>query len=329
MLNRLRLGLFITLILFLLVTSCQSEDKNENSYYTIKDSIKITEPALLFPMKLHKNLLFTINIQEVRLEVFSLQGELLSNFGTKGKGPQELLRIESFDVYQNNVYIADRGNRKIMQIQYNPEKNKLQYVKEFRCKFDISDICIIDQNNIFITCWGEKNNIKLYNAYGELTNEYSSLAGFDISKSMDLLETASLIDNIGYNILVSNILNMELQFFEFNPREKKLLLSDQRKVNYPRKSQSANISESRSDIYGLGHVSTTNNNFYISFNPQIEDIKETFFEIYNVNGCYLGNLYLQDYDKVFGPTFFSNNAEILYFMDLLENDTTIYIAEEN
>lgn len=313
------LFIFITILFFL---SCGKNLKKINDYYTVTDSIKLELPSSWISPRKLGNLFVTINLYEHRLELYSPSGKLLSYCGNYGKGPGEFTKPKFLDTYDNIIYLVDRSNNKIVIIELDKKNKQLKYISEFRVNVNPADVCVISKNKILVSVVGDVKNVKLYNNKGELLQEYSIPKKGNFKNNSDILNSLCFIENCNNEyILIGGIYSMRLYFCKFNYHNNSLIIIKEKYVK-----SSVEGKRDEKNIYGLGLIYSVNNNYYISFNPDIGIFKGNYLEIYDKNGNFLGNTYLKDY--ITGIFTYSIFGDTLWFMKP-ENDTTIYIAERN
>lgn len=312
------LFIFITISLIL---SCGKNSKKINDYYTVTDSIKLESPSSWFSPRKLNNFILTINSYEHRLELYSESGKLLSYCGNYGKGPGEFTKPKFLDIYDNIIYLVDRSTNKIVIIELDKENSKLKYISEFHVNVNPADVCVINKNKILVSVAGDLKNIKLYNNKGELLQEYSIPKKENFKNNDDVLNSLCFIENCDKEyILIGGIYSMKLYFCKFDNNNNSLIKIEEKYVK-----SSVEGKRDEKSIYGLGLIYSVNDNYYVSFNPDIRIFKGNYLEIYDKNGCFLGNSYLKDNITYF---IFSSLGDTLWFMKP-ENDTTIYIAERN
>lgn len=325
--------IFIGSIL-IFIFSCSSQKKNlkENSFgnYIIVDSTKLESPGLWYGTgKKINNMLLAINRYTYRLELYSTSGQLLSYCGKYGKGPGEFTNPEFFDCNNNIIYLIDSGNNKIVIIELDEQKEELIYRDEFHLNSRPRDICAIGKDKILVSVFNDVNNIKLYNINGELLQEYSIPKKERFKNDKDIITSDCSVENCGdEHLLVGSIVNMRLYFCCFNNNDNSIQIIDEKSVRFHRRSKGIVDAGRRGiDIFGLNHILSSAENYYISFRsdmPEMKRIGETFFEVYDKDGDYLGNVFLQN--KLANYIAFSSNADTLWFQEL-NNDSLLYMAK--
>lgn len=294
------------------------------------DSIKLESPGLWYGAgRKINNMLLAVNRYEYRLELYSTSGQLLSYCGRYGKGPSEFTNPEFFDCSNNIIYLIDSGNNKIVIIELDEQKQELTYRGEFHLNSRPRDICAIGKDKLLVSVGGDVNNIKLYNIDGELLQEYSIPPKERFKNDKDILTSSCFVENCREeHFLVGNILNMRLYFCKFNHANNSVQVIAEKNVKFRRRSKGIVDAGRRGiDIYGISPIHCSNNQYYISFRsdmPDMKRIKETFFEVYDKNGNYLGNVFLKN--KLANYIAFSSNADTLWFQES-NNDSLLYMAE--
>lgn len=318
--------IIILVIVAILNLSCDENTKEINDHYTVIDSIKLRIPATWFFSKKINDNFIAMNKKEYRLELYSKSGDLLSYCGCYGKGPGELLKPRFFDYSDNTIFLVDRGNDKILIIKLDAKNQKLNYISEFHTDVNPADICAISRDKVLVSVIGDVNNIKLYNKYGHLLKEYSIPKKESFKNDKDIIGSICFLENLEDDyILIGSIYSLRLYFCYFNHTSNSLTIMKEKDVRLAKSLDMFEIEGKRIKLHGLSPIYCANNKFYVGFHPQNKKIKESFFEVYDKNGNYLRNAYLQN--KLVYSITFSNAADTLWFM-LPGNDTTVFIAKK-
>ncbi len=313
-------------ILLLMVTfGCSKNHKNANENflgkYQTKNEIRLTEATKFYGTgRLIDSLIVSLNLYEHSLNLISISGELLDSIGNYGKGPGELLNPQFFDNYKSNIYLVDSGNNKILHYKIDVSKKEFEYIGEFRIKFSPTDLCVMNKDKLLITSHSPKK-FYLFNTEGIELKEYNL-------PESDVLEDY-FIENCSSNrFVLGNISKMRLSFFKFNSNKNEIEKIKSTDVHFQRKSNSyKNKGDKGIDIFGISPIICSANKYYISFRadmPEIQKSGNSFFEVYDIDGNYLGN---KSVDKIVNFfTLCEDNSNFLYFQNL-KNDNKIFIAQ--
>lgn len=323
---------YITFIIVFILLNCSSKKgyplKDLLGYYTIVDSLNIETPGFWYGSgRKIDNMIIVLNLYEHRLELYTTSGKLLSHCGKYGKGPCEFTNPELFDYFNNNIYLIDSGNNKIVIIKLDKKNQELIYKDEFHLKDRPRDICVIGKDKILVSV-GDVKNIKLYNYHGELLQEYIVPEIRKLKNYKDLLFSGCSLENIDNEyFLVGSVLDMELFFCYFNHNNNIKIIKD-KNVRLQRKSKGmVDRGEYGIDIFGIRSIICSNDNYYISFRsdmPEMKKMKDTIFEIYDKHGTYLGYILL--YNKHASYIALSSDADTLWFKEV-NNDSLLYRAQ--
>lgn len=74
-------------------------------------------------------------MNQMRVLAFDREGKFLFVVGKQGGGPQEYTRVENFTVDENNIYLFDNVNEKVIVYDKN---NK--FIKRVSCPFEVADL---------------------------------------------------------------------------------------------------------------------------------------------------------------------------------------------
>jgi len=317
-----------------LMLSCSSQKKKleENiiGNYVIVDSFKLESPVLWYGTGREiNNQLLAVNLQEYRLELISKSGKLLSHCGRHGSGPGEFTNPELFDCSNNMIYLIDSGNNKIVIIELDAQKEKLIYRDEFHLNFRPRDICAIGNDKMIISAGGQVNNMKLYDIHGVLLKEFSIPYSRHTQTDEDILFSDCLVENCGEkHVLIGSIIDMKLYFCDFDHNTISLQQVGEENVKFRRRSKGiVDAGKNGINIFGISKIICAHGNYYISFRSDMPDMKkigETFFEVYNKTGIYVGNVFVQN--KIANYTVLSDNADTLWFQES-DNDFLLYKAQ--
>ncbi len=321
-----------SILTFMITCSSQKKKLEENSLgnYIIVDSIKLESPVVWYGTgRKIKDMLLAVNLYEYRLELYSTSGKLLSTCGKHGQGPCEFTNPEIFDCSKNIIYLIDSGNNKIVIIELDTQKQELIYRDEFHLNFRPRDICAIGKDKILVSVAGDVNNIKLYNIDGKLLQEYPIPNTRQFKSDKDLLFANCFVENCGEkHLLVGSIVNMRLYFCYFDHADNSIQEIEEKKVTFRRRSKGVvDAGRKGINVFGISSIISADGNYYIRFRSEMPDMKkigETFFEVYNEAGTYLGNVFLQN--KLANYIVLSDNADTLWFQES-NNDSLLYMAK--
>ncbi len=124
-------------LVLLIVVSCSKKQEllQSDLYLTQKTIINPFENGLktITNYNVKNNKIYIKDSIENTVFVYSLDGNFISKFGKKGKGPGELSYLSSFSILRKNYLLLDTVKRKF--IEYNKNYN---YVKEYNFPPDIN-----------------------------------------------------------------------------------------------------------------------------------------------------------------------------------------------
>jgi hypothetical protein len=328
------------IILIPLIISCGKDSEKIEDYYTVVDSIRLERPVYFYTHfeYIRVNDYFIVDDQyDQQLLMFSSSGALLDTCGRLGKGPNEFLEIVDIDSYDNTIYLIDRGNGKVAIFEIDDKNQKLLYKDEFLLDRSPVEICALDRDKILITSQGRFPNVQLYDSEGKVLAEYSipqkaSIKTQEDALSMVYLATKSSNASDTY-ILFSGTYDMELYFCKFDNNDNSIQILKEVKTRFRRKSKASKRVEiggrKSTNIYGICASHAIGNKFYVVFHPYIlnaQGIKSSLFEIYDIEGNYLGNAYLKDH-YLFSACF-SSQADTLWFFREAGKEDLIYVCEK-
>ncbi len=321
----------------MILLSCNSK-KNEgviNNFdkakfiysYAVSDTLKIDNFGFWYVGgQLYSGNLFVANKDNQRIEMYSKQGELISYFGQKGQGPKEFLNITMFDIYGNDIFIMDKQKLTITHLKIN--KTKLEYVDEFKLTKQPVQLCVLKKNLLLITFPGDVKNLKLFSESGKLLKEYSIPQKTKFKNKKDYLASSFWIDNYDEKYFVlGNIADLKLYFCKFDDKNYNITLLKKRPILYYRKKEKKFILKNSNTIetMGLSPISHSDNCYFVSLRSDIKEIPQTFFEMYDKNGNYLGNSEIIGYKSIYRA--FSNDGNKIWFK-ILDDDELLFIARE-
>ena len=163
------------IICIITVISCSKQNDQLNSNcasYSVVDSIKVKfkDITKIHSLQRVENNFICINfLDRINIILFDENGNILSSYNKKGKGPKELLQTQNLTVYENKVYVLDSGNNKLLILDL--VNNQLKYNCEFKIDSQPMDIMVINEDKILIAHLGEKN-ILLYYGKGKILKSF-------------------------------------------------------------------------------------------------------------------------------------------------------------
>ena len=329
------LTIFFNLCLILFLSSCSlktneesmgNSDKVKNIYnYIVSDTLEINEFGFWYAGgQMHSGNLFVTNKDKQRIEMYSQKGKLISYFGQKGQGPREFLNITMFDIYDNDLFIIDKQKFTITHLKI--DKTKLEYISEFKLTKQPLQLCVIKENLLLTTFPGDLKNLKLFSETGKLLREYSIPQKIKFKNSKDYMASSFWIDN--YNekyFILGNTAKLKLYFCEFDAKNYDVTLLKKRRMLYQRKNKKKFIFKNSNtlEIMGLSQISHSSECYFVSLRSDIKELSQTFFEMYDKYGNYIGNSEIIGYKAVYKT--FSDNGEKIWFKTLDDNEL-LYVA---
>lgn len=307
------------LITFFSLTFC-SKTKHNPIYYNTQDSIEFSKPIGGYEFDFISDNIFIPNKYNHRLELYSKEGKFLSYLGNRGKGPIEFEKPKFFDIYKDNIFLLDRALFKIVITKI--DSSRIHFKNEFIPDYNIMDICALSNDLMLVTCIGIRKNIKLYNREGKLLKEYDILGINELNNKKDYYRTLCFVQNLNKNnVLFGSITTGELYFCKIDKEELTVVRKIKSETVEKIQTKTDRINNKEVNIYGLGPIYSSNNQYYVSFNPEF--FENPIFEKYDKNGNFLGKLYLKT-KKAYYFTFRKNKI----FFTKLGFDQKIYIAKE-
>jgi len=319
----MNIKLILLAIGILIMVSCGPQKSDELGYYTIIDSVRLTEPAMLYPMKLfEENTIIAIDIYSKEVQIISLQtGNVISRYQRKGKGPGELLDPCSIIFFENQVWIGDRKNNKIINLEY--DEGNFTFIKEFKLASNFFDITIINNEYLLISVWGNEFNSFLYDLEGNFIKKYNLIdSSENITTNTDLWNNTTFSRSHGNYIITTSLISKELFLYKFHANNHFQLISKYKINDY----ENGYRTKDTGQFVGLADSFVFQDGFYISVNPKIS-LNRYFFYSFDYTGTYIGKFQIKDYHftEICAITF-SENSDTLWFMDTVNNDKIIFIA---
>jgi hypothetical protein len=323
------------IILIPLIISCGKDSEKIEDYYTVVDSIRLERPVYFYDFKRIKDYFVGIDVDDQQLVMLSSSGELLDTCGRRGRGPNEFRMLQFFDYYDNIIYLLDRGNNKVAIVEIDDKNQRLLYKDEFLLEREPFYICALDRDKVLITLWGNMPNVRLYDSEGKVLGEYYIPEKKMLRTQEDIYNSVYFatksLDTSGTYILFAGLYNMNLYFCKFNNNDNSIQILKEVKTRFRRKSKASKIIRGDGyvniNIYGLERPFSIDDKFYTSFHPTMlerQRVKSSFFEIYDIEGNYLGDAHLKDHTTSSEYICFSSQADTLWFMPGYD---LIYVCE--
>lgn len=313
----------IMILIFTIIVSCGKKQKMIEGEYIVVDSIRLEKPTYFNTFKKVKSGFVGINKYEKRLELISNTGKLLSSFGEVGKGPGEFINPHGLDVFDNRLYLADPSLGKIVIVKLNND-NEFEYLKEFMVDCYIIDFAVSDEEYIFISTSNDKNNIHLYDTDGEFVNNFSTIDFEPVGDFKTMVKHLSYVYTEDEFLIIPYISSLRLEFYKYTSNELEKI--SETKLDYGK----SEVVERKNamEILGIGPCFFANNNFYVSADPRLSGKLD--FSCYSFIGKYLGKYMLKNYkSNDYISLAASSDGQTIWFMDIHNNDRTIYVAEKN
>lgn len=310
-------SIFIILFTIIFWGGCNKSNKTKTiSSYRVVDSFKIDfkKATTIYAPEKIQNFFVCINmVNRTDLILFDDNGNILSTYDKKGKGPQEILRAQSLAVFNTKLYVIDSDNNKLLTFKLSDKE--LKYIDEFKLKTRPMDIAIINPNRILITSGGTKS-LFIYNKNGKLLKDFSINNKQNINTLKDFLSTLYAPDKFAESnkIVLSNAVSGQMIFCDFDEKTANILFKKKIKPALKVKNNT-NIStnkkgETSVDLNTIVSHGCSLNKFYILFDYS----QNNEFEVYNTRGEFLGLSKIIGINKKINNCIFSANANILYFM---------------
>jgi len=320
------------IILGQIILSCAKIDNtsagahvNDIFNYTLHDSIKLEESGFWYDGQRVNSNFLVVNKDDQRLEMFSDNGKLLSFVGKKGYGPGEFQNLTRFDVYEDDIYLIDKQKFTVSHIKLT--QNNLAYVDEFKLLKQPTQICAINKNHLLITFMCDTKNLKLYTKDGELVKEYSIPNMENFQNDKELLSSGYWIDNISNTAFVlGNIAEMHLYFCTFDSLSNNVsIIKDQKMQFKPKKNRIILRNSNTFDVIGLSPITHSDNYYYVSPRSDMAGLSESFFEMYDNKGNYIGKSNLKEIKAVYKAI--SGAGDSLWFKTI-DNYDYLYLMSK-
>jgi hypothetical protein len=323
-------SIFLLSLILVIVVSCNKAEKLIGDYEVV-DSIKINYDDIINIYSLKKiknNFVFFNLLDHNTIFLIDNNGNVLSKYFKKGKGPGEILRIQRLSVYENKIYVIDADNRKLLI--FDIIDNQIKYNREFKIKNQSMIPLVINDNRILISNLG-KNNLALYDEKGNLLKTFSIDSKKNIRNLEDFIATGLSLEKFSHSnrISLAGFVTGKLSYYDFDVLTDSLsFVKDihiRDKVIGHTKITKDNKNEKTVNIKGLRSHQCLRNKCIISINnPSIEHSLEVFDEKGNYMGL-IKIIHLNGKDNISNPIL-SNNEKILWFT---KNDNDlIYIAKK-
>ncbi len=144
--------------------------KKIEMFYLKHNNNFILKPTALFVDRVED--IFLIDKGALDIKIYNKKGNFLKKFGRKGLGPGEFVSPSLITGRKNEIIVYDFRRRKLLH--FVKEKGSIHFVKNSSLPFFVSDMKIIDDNNLVIS--GVMYKIK------DNKRVYYSLALYDLSK---------------------------------------------------------------------------------------------------------------------------------------------------
>jgi len=200
------------------------------------------------------------------------------------------------------------------------------YIDEFKLLKQPTQICAITRDILLITFACDINNLKLYTIHGELVKEYSIPHKEKFKNNKDLITSGYWIDNINdSHFVLGNIANMDLYFCFLDSINYEVTLVKEHKFKVNSHNNIIKFRNSNTiDIVGLSPIVHCENYYIVSPRSDMKGLTETFWEMYDIQGEYIGKSNLKDYKAVYKV--FSTDGDTLWFKTL-DNYEYLYVVK--
>lgn len=315
---------WIIIIMMSLTLSCSMRPDRAIGSYQIVDSIMVSEALQLAPMRIFHSGILAVNMYEKSLVLLDFSGNIIASYEQKGRGPGEFINPNQFDTFNNSVFVLDKGKNKVIELEYCNEEATFNFVNEFKVEGNVFNITIIDRQNILISTWGDKYNVKLYDNYGNIIERMSLSKIKEIQKERDLWSNVVYVKADKHNIIVSSLIDMELMFYNINSQNEFEFIND---CSIPCKNESR-VTDKKKQFVGIGESFLVCGEFFVNIHPELTEGK-IIFKVYDKKGNYLGFYSLEDYiTNSICSLSFSDDGKSLWIMDFENNDRIIYVANK-
>lgn len=164
--------------------------------------------------------IFILNAKGNFVAKYNWKGEFIDRVGQRGRGPQDFYFPRSLAYSSNSIYVLDRGNHRIVEMNLNSEEFK--YYKEDPKNQFMGKIAVLNSNmylGVFSQIDSKRGRIGIIDTKGNVVKSFFNHSPVDIAPPKDSQES---IEQIARKVIASSML---MPVFHFDEKKDEMLIS--------------------------------------------------------------------------------------------------------